>query len=148
MNPISLIPSDERIRLLESTREFLTVDEIKSLVKSSCRHEGVKKAYLFSCLSGLRLSDIKRLCWKNISKEQSQWRISVLMKKTQRFLHLPLSYEAVKLLPDADWENPEVPVFDLPGDEQINAILKKWVAENGIKKHITFHTAKHHTISI
>ena len=70
------------------------------------------------------------------------------MKKTQRFLHLPLSYEAVKLLPDADWENPEVPVFDLPGDEQINAILKKWVAENGIKKHITFHTAKHHTISI
>ena len=143
VNPISLIPSDERIRLLESTREFLTVDEIKSLVKSSCRHEGVKKAYLFSCLSGLRLSDIKRLCWKNISKEQNQWRISVLMKKTQRFLHLPLSYEAVKLLPDTDWENPEIPVFDLPSDEQINAILKKWVAENGINKHITFHTARH-----
>ena len=142
MNPILLIPSDERIKLLESTRNFLTIDEIKQLVRVPCRHGEVKRAYLFSCLSGLRLSDIKRLCWTDINRDGEQWRISILMKKTQRFLRLPLSNEAVKWLPIRK-QNDLSLVFQLPDDGQINVILKKWIAECGIEKHITFHTARH-----
>lgn len=143
MNPILLIPSDERIRLLESTREFLTIDEIKLLMESPCKYEEVKRAYLFSCLSGLRLSDIKSLCWSNINKDGTQWRASILMKKTQRLLHLPLSEEAVRWLPDINKNKLKAPIFQLPNDEYINVVLKKWVAESGINKYITFHTARH-----
>ncbi|WP_333700570.1 site-specific integrase [Bacteroides congonensis] len=143
MNPILLIPSDERIKLLESTREFLTIEEIKQLMQTVCKCEEIKRAYLFSCLSGLRLSDIKRLCWANVNKDGDQWRVSILMKKTQRFLHLPLSDEAVIWLPDITQANLDTSVFQLPNDSQINAILRKWVMEAGINKHITFHTARH-----
>lgn len=143
MNPILMIPSDERIKLLESTREFLTMEEIKLLIQTPCKYDEVKRAYLFSCLSGLRLSDIKRLCWANINRDREQWRASVLMQKTQRFLHLPLSNEAVKWLPEIGQKNLNTLVFHLPGDGQVNIILKKWVAESGINKKITFHTARH-----
>lgn len=143
MNPIGLIPSDERVKLLESTREFLTMDEIKRLMQTPCSHNGVKRAYLFSCLSGLRLSDIKRLCWTNINRDGEQWRASIQMKKTQHLLYLPLSNEAIKWLPSAAQGKLRTSVFQLPSDGQINIILRKWVAKSGIKKYITFHTARH-----
>ncbi|CAG9866589.1 site-specific integrase [Bacteroides ovatus] len=96
INPIQLIPSDEKIKLLESSREFLTIDEIKQLMQTPCQCEEVKRAYLFSCLSGLRLSDIKGLQRTDVSKDGDQWRASILMKKTQRLLHLPLSVSVQK----------------------------------------------------
>lgn len=143
VNPIALIPSDEKIKLTESAREFLTIDEIRQLIRSPCKCEEVKRAYLFSCLSGLRLSDIKHLHRTNISKDGNQWRVAVLMEKTRQLLYLPLSDEAVRWLPDISRHRAETPVFRLPGDGQINSILKKWVKESGINKRITFHTARH-----
>ena len=143
INPIQLIPSDEKIKLLESSREFLTIDEIKQLMQTPCQCEEVKRAYLFSCLSGLRLSDIKGLQRTDVSKDGDQWRASILMKKTQRLLHLPLSNEAVKCLPEKPESKQKTTIFQLPSDGHTNTILRKWVAESGISKHITFHTARH-----
>ena len=143
MNPISLIPLDERIKQTDSTREYLTMDEIRKLMHAPCKHQNIKQAYLFSCLSGLRISDIRNLKWCNIELEREQWRAIILIKKTQRFLYLPLSKEAVKWLPRVKVKDTESHIFHLPDDAYINVLLKQWVAENGIKKHITFHTARH-----
>jgi hypothetical protein len=34
-------------------REFLTIEEIKKVMNTPCRYELVKKAFLFSCFTGL-----------------------------------------------------------------------------------------------
>ena len=65
---MSLTPT-ERIKVPESKREFLTVDEIKTLIATECPREDVKRAYLFACYCGLRLSDIYALRWRDLSND-------------------------------------------------------------------------------
>ena len=47
-------------------KEFLTLDEVKHLSASPCKSEVLRRAALFSVLTGLRISDIIRLKWDNI----------------------------------------------------------------------------------
>lgn len=142
-NPITKIPSEDRIKMPESTREYLTIEEIKLLAASDCKHEEVKRAYLFSCLCGLRLSDVKALRWKDLNNDDGQWRATVLMKKTQKYIYLPLSAEAVKWLPERRSTDDSDTIFHLPSDGYLNRLLQDWASECGIRKHVTFHTARH-----
>jgi integrase len=45
----------------EKEKIFLTLKELKLLVKTDCRHIELKRAFLFSCLTGLRWSDVSKL---------------------------------------------------------------------------------------
>jgi hypothetical protein len=38
----------------EPQREFLEIDELKKLVKTECRYPVLKRAFLFSVLTGMR----------------------------------------------------------------------------------------------
>lgn len=60
-NPIMTLAATERIKVPESKREYLTIDEIKVLIDTECPREDVKRAYLFACYCGLRLSDVYAL---------------------------------------------------------------------------------------
>jgi hypothetical protein len=42
----------------ESQREYLTFSELNNMAASYCKYEILKKAFLCSCLTGLRWSDI------------------------------------------------------------------------------------------
>ena len=53
----------------ESQREYLIFDELQRLAKAECKYPVLKNAFLFSCLSGLRWSDINTLIWKEIRDE-------------------------------------------------------------------------------
>lgn len=143
VNPITKISSEDRIKIPESPREYLTIDEVKKMVNTPCRNNTVKCAYLFSCLCGLRLSDVKALTWGDLNKDGEQWRVSVLMKKTQKNLYLPLSPEALKWLPERGTAEDNTPVFGLPSEARISLILKKWAQDAKINKRVTFHTARH-----
>lgn len=83
-NPFMSLTPTERIKVPESKREFLTVDEIKTLIATECPREDVKRAYLFACYCGLRLSDVYALKWKDLSQDGEQWRASVVMQKLRR----------------------------------------------------------------
>lgn len=50
----------------ESRREYLTEEELNILVKTPCDNEVLKRASIFSALTGLRHSDIQKLKWKEI----------------------------------------------------------------------------------
>lgn len=63
-NPVNRLNTDEKIKMPESKREFLTIDEVKILIGTPCRREDVKGAFLFSCYCGLRISDVLVLKWK------------------------------------------------------------------------------------
>ena len=42
-------------------REYLTFDELQRLAKTECPYPVLKDAFLFSCLTGMRWSDINKL---------------------------------------------------------------------------------------
>ena len=54
-----------------------------------------------------------------------------------------MSAEAVKWLPEKRGIDDNDTIFHLPGDGYLNKLLREWAAECGIKKHVTFHTARH-----
>ena len=60
-NPMKAINAKEKVHIPDSAREFLTLDELKLAMTGSCINEDVKKAFIFSCFTGLRLSDIRSL---------------------------------------------------------------------------------------
>ena len=99
-NPVNRLNTDEKIKMPESKRKFLTIDEVKILIGTPCRREDVKGAFLFSCYCGLRISDVLALKWKNVDSSAEQWRINIIMQKTRQPLYLPLSMNARKWMPE------------------------------------------------
>lgn len=142
-NPITKISSDQRIKIPESTREYLTVDEVKTLIATDCINEATKRAYLFSCFCGLRYSDIKALTWGDVLLDGEQYRVKIVMVKTQKTLYLPLSKEALRWMPERGDAKDTDKVFSLPSQCYLNVVLRTWAANSGLTKHVTFHTARH-----
>ena len=143
-NPFIKIKGLESIRVPESPREFLTIDEIKKLIETPCSWDEVKKAYLFSCYCGLRISDIENLKWGDIIRDGEQYRIQIVMQKTREPLYLPLSKQALRWIPERGEASDEDNVFNsLPVRNWGNLIIKKWAKDAGITKHLSYHTARH-----
>jgi integrase len=135
----------ERVKCIKSVdthREYLTIDEIKSLVETPCRYEVLKKAFLFSCLTGLRWSDVHNLKWKDIRDIDGVTHIIFTQRKTKNAEVLPISENATELLTERADENERVFV-GLRYSSYFNTALFTWVTNAGIKKHITFHCARH-----
>lgn len=130
-----VIPDSIRPKPKLGTREYLTEYELKLLFSKPCLHEEVKRAFLFSCLTGLRFIDIETLKWSDIKDGE----IVKEQVKTGGIVIVPLSGTAISLLPLKDDEY----VFHLPTRECVRWNVKKWVADAGIKKRITFHCARH-----
>ena len=83
------------------TKEILSEKELTQLALIPCRNSEVKRAFLFSCMSGLRWCDVKLLCYRNI--DFAQKRITLIQKKVaghsgRSVLHLNLNASALYLL--------------------------------------------------
>lgn len=53
----------------ESTREYLTSDELQKLSQTPCPNAILKRAFLFSALTGIRWSDVNKLKWSEVRDE-------------------------------------------------------------------------------
>ena len=83
----------------DTKREFLTYEELQGLVKCECEIPILKTAFIFSCLTGLRWSDIHKLVWSEIQhSEDYGWYIRFRQKKTKGTETLPISDQARDLL--------------------------------------------------
>lgn len=143
-NPFNKISDVDKIKLPESQREYLTIDEVKTLIKTDCKSEAVKRIYLFSCYCGLRISDIEDLTWGDIVKDGEQYRIEKQIIKTKNSLYLPLSKQALKWIPERNGAGAEDHVFTgQPSQSYGNLILKDWAKAAGITKKVSFHTGRH-----
>lgn len=116
-------------------RQYLTLDELRLLANTPAL-EIVKNAFLFSCFTGLRYSDIISLEWDDIRNN----RITKRMQKTGEIVYIPLNKNALKFMPK---QNAKLVFKDLPSVQTISRILSKWVQQAGITKKITFHCARH-----
>lgn len=143
-NPWNRLETIEKIKKPESKREYLTIDEIRNMIATDCPNELVKKAYLFSCFTGLRISDVRNLKWGDIYHENGQTYVSVVMKKTTKPLYIPLSRQALKWMPEKEESTSGDYVFgNLVNYGNVNENLKKWAEAAGIRKHISYHTSRH-----
>lgn len=143
VNPFIKINNSDKIRLPESKRSYMTIEEVRSLIATPMKNEAVKSAYLFSCFCGLRVSDIVGLKWKDVFVDRGRYRLSVSMQKTKEPIYLPLSPEALKWMPERGGKAAEEHVFDLPSPSMMNLLIKPWAKAAGIDKRFTFHTARH-----
>lgn len=143
VNPTKEFDFASKVRQEPSRREYLTLDELKTLINTECRHEIVKRAFLFSCLCGLRVSDIRKLRWCDLQRSSGRVRIEITMQKTKEPLYLPISDEALKWLPERGEANDSDFIFPLTHEGTVNDTLQHWAKVAGITKHISFHVARH-----
>ena len=129
-------------KVVESQREYLTLDELKELVKTECRYEILKRAFLFSCLTGLRWSDIQKLQWSEVQYLNNGGRIVFHQQKTKGLQYLDISEQAKGYMGTVG--SPDERVFaGLKYSDYMNVALQRWVMASGCTKQITFHCARH-----
>lgn len=134
-NPMRLLNTKERITKPESTREYLTAEEVKSMIDVASdnieSHDGVA-AFLFCCFSGLRYSDVVRLTWENILESAEGMIIRITMKKTKRSIEIPVSQKAASFLSSRG--SLHETVFTFPHYSVTLRKLKRIARKAGIKK--------------
>ena len=142
-NPMSQLSTKERIKVDNKEREFLTIEELKAAINTDYWWNEIRVAFLFSCFTGLRISDVRKLSPKHIFKspDGSMEYICIDMEKTKHDVIVPLSDEARKWLPEPKGD--DVPFFELPKQMSVNRHVKRWIAAAGIDKNITFHCSRH-----
>ena len=131
------------IKQAETRRNFLTIEELNSLVKTECNNPLLKRAALFSALTGLRFSDIKNLVWGEIHHSvENGYSIQFTQQKTKGVEVLPISEQAYSLLGEP--KEPTTKVFEgLTYSAYENKHLYQWIGAAGITKDITFHCFRH-----
>jgi len=131
------------IKQAETQRNFLTIEELNSLVKTDCENPLLKNAALFSALTGLRFSDIAKLVWSELEYiDGNGYFIQFKQQKTKGYEVQPISEQAFSLLGDRN--EPTDKVFEgLTYSAYQNKHLAKWIGLSGIGKDITFHCFRH-----
>jgi integrase len=131
------------VKAAETHREYLTFEELQLLARTECDLPILKKAFLFSALTGLRWSDVAALRWGNIKySETDGWCLQYTQKKTKGAELLPVTEQAIKLLGDKG--KPDEIIFeDLCYSAWNNIKLREWMMAAGITKKISFHCARH-----
>lgn len=144
-NPINLVPMVNRPKKSDTERVFLSAEEIKRLINTPCSYRMLKQAFLFSCFTGLRKSDVLSLTWREIIDDRKTPIIYKRIQKTQRWLSIPLSSQARQWLPKREaWMTADQRIFLMMSNASLSTHLKEWARQAGIlTKNISFHTARH-----
>ena len=144
-NPFKALESKEKPKITASRREFLTVEELKVLINTPCCCDIVKKAFLFSCFTGLRYSDMKSLLWSEVhtAADGKTLYIEHRQVKTKKTVTIPLSEEALRWMPRQK-EGVDHVFHELTvSTKTVEDVLKDWMKDCGIDKHITYHCSRH-----
>jgi len=122
-------------------RGYLVLKEIEKLVNTTSDRPEIKRAFLFSCFTGLRQSDVRKLKWKDISDNT----IKIRMQKGDKPIAIPLSQTALNILrTDNVFHLPETNIFNLHTDRTtINRALARWFKSAGIDKRAFYHLSRH-----
>jgi len=130
----------DKIEPQDTRREFLTAEELQALHNTPCREPVLKAASLFSCLTGLRFSDILALKWENFEIYPDGGHcIRIRTEKTDTEALNPISQEAYELCGEPSTGL----VFKGFKKSMLQHLLPQWLKAAGIPKHITFHCFRH-----
>lgn len=130
---------ERKVKGKAKKKDTLTLDELKTLAATPTESREVRKAFLFSCVTGLRWIDVKGLKWQSINVVSHK--MNVTQSKTGEVVDINLNDTAIKLLGNPGESTK--PVFDLPTANGANKTVKAWVKRAKISKVITWHNARH-----
>jgi integrase len=146
-----MIPHDpakavKSIPAKEADKVHLTAEEAGLLARTPLNGETggeVKKAFLFACFTGLRVSDIKTLAWGDI--ETSPLQIKKRQHKTRNIVYIPLHETAWGIINDNALHNHAGPVFPRLArcSTNLSGYLETWRKAAGLEKRVGWHTARH-----
>ena len=137
VTPVSF--DDIKNKSFKGNRTFLSPDEIRSLNKYwesefvNETHKNILSMFLFSCFTGLRISDVTNLTDDNIIENT----LAFTAVKTSKFQRISLNDSAKKYL------DPKLIFKAAYTGEYINRELKNIAKICGIRKVITYHVARH-----
>lgn len=128
-------------------KDILSMEEIKQLIQTHYEQENptIRKAFIFCLNTGLRFCDAKDLTFENV--DYANKRLHFEQNKTRghsasSHVEIPLREDLLNLIGKYDRSKAEQ-VFPLPSYVMCLKALRRWVAEAGIDKHITWHCARH-----
>lgn len=137
-NPVLKI---KKIPRPPSQRTFLTLEEVARLHNTPNPHPESKRAFLFACFSGLRYADVVAMKWSQIEETNDGKILHFKQQKTGRWEMMYLADQAVEYLGKPKGDNELV--FNPLSKKRLRLNLIKWAKDAGIKKHVTFHVARH-----
>lgn len=140
--PINPARYVENFKAEEGTRMYLTIDEVRKLAQTVCEYPRVKAAFLFSCLTGLRRSDVLRITWGDVHQQGEFTRIIFRQKKTHGQEYLDITPQAAELMGEKGKSSEQVfQIFTVRLSR--TEPFGEWVLRAGIDKKITFHCGRH-----
>lgn len=145
-NPMDRVTAEEKKPLgaRSMARVFLTIEEVKAFqAVETPNGRDTKAAFMFSCFTGLRYSDIVSLTWQDIHKTDNGLEIVKKMVKTQNDVCVPVSNVALRWMPKQGDAKDDDLVFHVPCVQWVEKCLKDIAKAAGIAKNVTFHTARH-----
>lgn len=145
-----LLPEDvgkrvPAIKQAETKREFVTLEELRTLARTECEIPVLKNAFVFSALTGLRLSDVRALTWGKVQgSEQGGHFIRFTQQKTKGRETLPIPAPALKVMGTrGDKDQPIFPGLPDKIAGWTAAKMLQWFFRAGIDRKLTFHCARH-----
>jgi len=139
---------DVRLRANIAVREYLSPEELQRCIDLYKRRmlseplQNVLRYFLFSCLTGLRYSDVHAFSHSNIVSDTIVVQMIKTKNETGKTVKIPITKGVRELIHDA---TPQVgsPIFRVISDQKTNSFLKDIMQVVGIEKHISFHCARH-----
>ncbi len=131
------------------SKEILSPDEIKRLMATRYKGENteMQRAFIFCLFTGIRWCDVKLLTYANVDPMTKTLRFQqkkVRNISSRSWVTTPLTDDMLALVgePTTNDHSTE-PIFKIGPYVSCNQQLKKWVAEAGIRKKISWHCSRH-----
>lgn len=141
-NAMNYLPHSYRTKLVKKEKCNLSLEELQKMSQIPCPTPLLKEAFIFSCLTGLRKSDVLDPKPSDIYQQEEGFVIHKKIKKTKQWLTIPLSQIAQNYLPSTPKNNNSY--FSCLSSNNISHKLRSWAQKNQItQKPINFHTARH-----
>ena len=138
-----------KVKMDKHEREYLTQHELQRILEFTTdieRLEIVKDLFAFSCYTGIAYCDLVQLGQENIviGIDYKKW-ISTKRLKTNNPFRLPLLEPANKIVEKYKEHPKRIGDKLLPklSNQKLNSYLKEIADGCKIKKHLTFHMARH-----
>lgn len=139
------IKSFKSNRLALSENELQKIEEYYDRPDCNPSHKRLLQYFIFSCYTGVRISDIKAITWNNIHDDLLTF-IPEKGRSRQKSVTIPLVSKAKKYLPPFSLNKSRKGkwlIFQAFSDPVTNRYLKSVADTLEIRKKITYHTSRH-----
>ena len=138
-----------KIKMEKKERDFLNAKELQAIENFRTgmeRLEIVKDLFVFSCYTGIAYCDIMALTGDQLvtGNDNKPWIITRRLK-TNNSVKLPLLASALNIIKkyETHHRRPNGKLLPRLSNQKLNSYLKELADKCEIKKHLTFHMARH-----